>query len=231
MKPMLDKTPRSERTLEYYFDDIMNTVVKVFLLCVPKHDQESFISEVYEPLKALRVSGDEVVRNFNQAGGTQLGKADMSLLACIYAIESRWAGREGKDEQAWALLMEAQHYISMSVAADVSEPQLAWVLDMARTEAKHKAAQDSAAVATQAWRETRQEAFRLIEERVQDGRSWDSAEQAATEILDELKTFLQTRPSRKRRNFLTTTPEKTVADWLRQMPNAGSLFNDQTMSN
>lgn len=230
MKPTLNKTPRSERTLEYYFAEIMESVINVFLLNIPDQDRASFMRLIYEPLKECELSGDDVLRYFYEAGETQLGKGDMALLACIYCVQSGWARAGGQNERAWSYLMEAQLYVAMSSVADFSEPQLAKILDLARAEAKSKAAKESVAVSVKPWRETRQEAIRLIEERARNGQRWASAEQAALEILGDLREFLKTRQSKKQKDFWTNTPEKTVALWLRRMSNAGSLFGNQRVS-
>lgn len=226
MKPEPDKTPRSNRTLEYYFAEIMETVVNLYLQCMPEHDRDYFMELIYEPLKAANVSGDTVLRNFSKAGGTKLGKGDATLLGCVYCIQSGWARLDGQLELAWSYLMEAQQYVATAIAEDVSEPHLAKVLDLARTEAKSNAAKESVAVSVQPWRETKLEAMRLIQEEAQSGRRWISAEQAAVEILDDLTEFLKTRQSKKPKEFWAQTPAKTVAGWLREMPNAGILFDD-----
>lgn len=226
MMPKSEKTSRSDRTLEYYFAAIMESVVTTYLLCAPEHDRDSFMQLIYEPLKVANVSGDVVLSNFSKAGGTRLGKGDATLLACIYCIQSGWARVDGQYDAAWSHLMEAQRYIAVAVAEDVSEPQLAKVLDRARTEAKSKAAKESVAVSVRPWREAKLEAFRLIEEMAQSGRQWIDAEQAAIEILEPLKEFLKTRESRTPKRFWTKTPEKTIAGWLNEMPNANILFGD-----
>lgn len=231
MKPTLNKMPRAERTLEYYFAEIMESVIDIYLLCVPEHDRASFMTLIYEPLKEIELSGDAVLRYFYEAGVTQLGKGDLTLLACIYCLQSGWARVDGQIELAWSYLMEAQLYIAMSTAADISEPQLAKILDLARTEAKSKAAKESVAVSVNPWRETKQEAIRLIEEKARNGQRWASEEKAALEILDDVKKFLKTRQSKKQKNFWTNAPEKTVATWLRRMSNAGSLFGDHNDNN
>lgn len=228
MKPTLNKTPRSERTLEYYFAEIMESVI---LLNKPDHDRASFMRLIYEPLQECELSGDDVLRYFYEAGGTQLGKCDMALLACIYCVQSGWARLSGQNELAWSYLMEAQLYVAMSTVADFSEPQLAKILDLARTEAKRKAAKESVAVSVKPWQETKQEAIRLIEESAQNGQRWASAELAAWEILGHLRAFLKMRSSKKQKAFWTKTPEKTVANWLRGMSNAGSLFGDHNYDN
>jgi hypothetical protein len=226
MKPEPDKTPRSNRTLEYYFAAIMEMIVKLYLQCIPEHDRNYFMESIYEPLKAANVSGDTVLSNFFKAGGTNLGKGDATLLGCVYCIQSGWARIDGQMELAWSYLMEAQQYVAVAIAEDVSEPHLAKVLDLARTEAKRNAAQESVAVSVQPWRETKLEAMRLIQEEAQGGKRWISAEQAAVEILDDLKNFLKTRQSKKPKDFWAKMPEKTVAGWLREMPNASTLFRD-----
>ncbi len=228
MKPTLNGTPRAERTLDYYFDQIMNSVVEMYLLCVPEHDIDTFKEVIYEPLKALEVSGDLVMRYFAEAGGTSLGKGDATLLTCIYCIQSKWANVDGHVDLAWSYIMRAQRYITMAIAEDVSEPQLAKVLDIARTEAKTNAARESVTVSVQPWWETKQEAFRLIREEAGKGRRWPNAGIAALEILASLKEFLKTREAKKRKAFTSQTPESTVEEWLLEMPEADILFGVHT---
>lgn len=220
----LTKKPRAERTLEYYFGEIMEAAISMFLVCVPEYDRDRFIKEFYEPLKNIRVSGDSIMHYFSQEGGSKLGKGDAALTACIYCIESGWARVEGLTELAWVKLMDAQRFIAFAVAEDVSEPQLAKILDLARTEAKKNAAKESVAVSVQPWREANQEALRLIREKARDGRRWEHAEQAALEILDSVSEFLKSRESKSPKRFWTDAPEKTIARWLLEMPEAAVIF-------
>lgn len=226
MKPTLNKTLRSERTLEYYFNEIIELVIDLFLLCEPDHNRTSFMRDIYAPLKEARLCGNDVLFHFYEGGGTQLGKGDMTLLACIYCLQSATARLEGRNELAWSYLMEAQQYVSLATAADVSEMQLAKILDLARTQARRKAAQENVAFSVEPWRQTKEEAIRLIEEKARNGQRWESAEQAAIEILEDLKEFLKTRPSKKPKNFWSAAPEKTVAQWLCSMPKAKMLFGN-----
>jgi hypothetical protein len=228
MKPTLPKTPRSERTLDYYFCQIMDAVVTTYLLCAPEFDEDTFKSRVFEPLYQINVSGDSILCYFSEAGGTKLLKGEATLLACIYCIQSKWAQKDKSDELAWSFIMEAQKYISMAISEDVSEPQLAKILDLARTEAKSTAAKKSVSVSVQPWRAVKSEAIRLIDEKAQSGQRWNHEEQAALEILDDLREFLKKYPAKSSKNFWSNTPEKTVAGWLRAMPNAKLLFSTES---
>jgi hypothetical protein len=226
MKPSLPKTPRSERTLDYYFSQIMDAVVKTYLLCEPGLDEDTFKSRIFDPLQKINVSGDSILRHYSEAGGTKLLKGEATLLACIYCIQSKWAQTDGCDELAWSYIMDAQKHISIAITEDVSEPQLARILDFVRTEAKSTAAKKSVAVSVQPWRAVRSEAFRLIDEKAQRGQRWEDVDKAALEILDELRDFLKKHPGKKSKNFWSNTPEKTVSGWLREMPDAKFLFGN-----
>ena len=226
MRSAISKIPRSERTLDYYFCLIMDDIVEMYLMCVPELNRDSFKRLVYQPLSEINISGDDVILYFREAGERKLLKGDATLLACIYCIQSRWTASAGHEILAWSYMMEAQKYIAMAITEDASEPQLAKVLDFARTEAKSKAAMASVAVSVQPWRETKLEALRLIEEKALNGQRWDNAEQAAVEILDDLREFLKAHSVKKPKDFWSSTPEKTVAHWLRQMSNAGNLFRN-----
>ena len=222
--PKMNTRPRAERTIEYYCAEITAKALAILTLCIPEEDRDKFMRDIYEPLKYIRVSGDVLTHHFYREPGSKLSKCEAALTACIYCIESDWARVEGQVELAWVKLMDAQHFFALVLAEDVSEPQLAKILDFARTQAKSNAAQESVAVSVQPWRETKEEAVRLIREKAQCGQRWEDVEQAALEIVNAVSEFLKSRQSKSTKRFWTLTPEKTIAGWLLEMPDAEVLF-------
>ena len=226
MESKLDQTPRIERTLEYYFAEIMETAISVFLTCIPELGRDRFIKDVYIPIHESRVAGADVLSIFHQSGRSVLGKGDLTLLACVFCSESKLAKDEGNDELSWRYLLEAQRYVVMAAAEDQAETQLAKLLDFVRTQVKAKAARENVARSVSVWWETQQEAVRLVQCGLRGSKKWASIEEAARDILPELRQFLESRPSKKRRNFTAATPERTIASWLRSDPEVRILFGE-----
>lgn len=213
--------PRKEKTLEFYIDRALPTnLAYAFLQITEGKTVEDFYREILIPMALKGESGNALLkRAYQQTDGVNVG--DILLIACGYLSEAKAALTKGDRKSAWSAAMDAMaycgqtknasHYVldlSGAVAEEVQ--RLRTRMATRASEAKHRP-----------YKEVEAEAVRIVLKMGQDGRTWDSATAAVTEIIDRLRTVAGD-------NGLEFKAEdggiKTIAGHLRKVPELAPYF-------
>lgn len=212
--------PRKEKTLEFYIDRAIPTnLAHAFLQLKNGSTVEDFYREILIPMALRGESGDTLLKRAYLQTGVSAG--DILLIACGYLTEAKAALTKGDRKTAWSAAMDAMAYCGQTRSASN------YVIDLSGTVAE-EVQRELTLMATRAseakhrpYKAVEAEAVRIVLKMGQDGRTWDSATAAVTEIIDRLRTVASD-------NGMEFKAEdggiKTIAGYLRKVPELGRYF-------
>jgi len=213
--------PREQRTERYHHDNILNELLQTLAACAPDADHDLLRWLVYRRGTLDGFSGDAMGQHWRAENKGKLDLPHLVLIASAYCADAfKGIDQEGT---AWPYLMEAQRHLGMCRAAKAARGQSDQARAMVAREARAAHAGNSGAANARIWHCVKDEAFRLIRERVRDGARWDSRAEAARAIGPQVQAFL-TKLYPGRRFSSKTQQEIQIASWLGDMPEAASLF-------
>lgn len=206
---------RAARTLEYLFADIMEKLIEIFLECAPDQDKAAFMENIYEKMRLGRARGDQIERDCKARNDGKLSRVDLMLISCTYCIQSGQARHDKAADLAWAYLMDAQFYLGMARAADVSEPQVANFLQVVSSEALTAEARKNVTISVDPWHKAKAEAIRLVRQQGAAGKRWDTFDAAAEEIAVHIRAYVTKLRATKK--FMGDEQSvSTISRWLNE---------------
>lgn len=213
--------PRKEKTLEFYIDRALPTnLAHAFLQLTEGSTVEDFYHTILIPMALNGESGDKLLERANQqTGGVNAG--DILLIACGYLSEAKAALKKGDRKTAWSAAMDAMAYCAQTKSASNYVMDLSSAFAAEVQQERTRMATHASKAKHRPYKEVEAEAVRIVLKMGQDGRTWDSATAAVTEIIDRLRTVA----SDNKMEFKAEDGGiKTIAGYLRNMPELAPYF-------
>ena len=214
------RQPRKELTLEMLAHLTLLNLSSYYLEANPEKSQEDFIQEFLNPIgNDDSATGDSFLEQFKHIQETDksanLKHASM-VISLAYCLQSMQAYKTNERELAWSYMADARYWCGVTLASKGIEDARQKTIVATKKDTSKNANEASHAKD----RQVKEEAFKLAREKCPKNKKWPSRLAAAGKIESDVQEYAE-----KIKNPLSKTRAKaTISGWLREMPDAASLF-------
>lgn len=213
--------------LESLGHSTLTALAGFYSLSTPEKKPDDFTQEFLIPMaSASDTTGAAYLAKFRevqQADETANLQYGPMLISCAYCIEALHYSNLDQRELAWSRMAESRYWCGVTLASQGLETARDKTVIATRKATGKKAA---AARSEINYKQTKDEAFRLVRERKPALKGWQSRRQAMLLIKDDVIEFAE----RYGKALSASQAEKTIYEWLAQMPDATTIF-PQTKTN
>ncbi len=211
---------RDKMTLEFFGDITLLNLGSFYLHDQLGKNKDSFLKEIFEPMASNPDTSGEgyfnlMVSKQENDKSASLKYAAM-LISCAYVVEAGRARERNDRECAWSYMADARYWCGVAISSKGLEKAKAETISATQKNTSRKANEASKL----SNKKSKEEAFRLITEKWEHGKRWTTSRRAAGEIMKDVQVFAETLGKR----YTNTQAQTTISGWLKEMPNAKSLF-------
>lgn len=191
----------------------------------PSKAADAFANDFFYPMSAdPSISGErfraEFVSVLESGASADLRFAAMTI-ACAYCVDVSRLLAKGSRELAWQSMSEARYWCGVTLASRGIEDARSATISATR---KHTGRKAAATRVDDRLAETKNYAFELARKHCPPGR-WKSRRQATLAIKSKVIEF-STKGGRQELIDTDSGGQKTIYDWLADMPDAAELFKN-----
>lgn len=197
--------------------------IHVFYAALQPDVEDDFLENFYDPLAAIEdISGRAYIQKFIYAPAETIEtnpKHIAMTISCAYSMQAVRAYANNNIEPAYLYLAEARYWCgAMNATSRIEQLREAAIVGTRKAVSSH-----ANKVRNEGFAKMRVEAFRLAKEKCPIGK-WTSRLNAAENIKDLVVKFGLELKEGERKHLTPTRAAKTIADWLKQMPDADKFF-------
>ncbi|MDC8787118.1 hypothetical protein [Roseateles koreensis] len=211
-------TSRAQIPLEQRVEIVSANLMRAYAKIKPGADRSIFEKEVIGPLLVSGYRADELLEDLmSMAGKSDVANVDQHIIqiACLYTAQAAHALKDGDRNLAAGNLIEAYFWsgvVNASGALDLAE-------QAAYKDARSSVARSGSDARKARIDKSKSRAFEL-EREMRPANGWPSLRQAAITVS---KALLKT-PVSDGHKLSPDQAQKTVSDWLKELPDAAELF-------
>lgn len=215
-RPQVTKR-RSEKTLEFFLEVIMENLFEIYTRENPGKDRADLRNAWLHPMRVINASGDALlVKAFTN--NDPITSEFLFVLSCAYWIEAGAALKQDR-ETAWSYAMEAMFYCGTAKSSDSFDRLLPELDKNISSQARKATGVKANNARNEPLREIGDEAVRIVRTRGENGERWLSHSAAAEAVAEEVKKFAKSKNKsltasdggiRTIRGYLKDAPELAV---------------------
>jgi hypothetical protein len=217
--------PIETTTLESLGPNTLTALAGYYTSLNPGKDMNVFVQEILNPMGS-HSTGAAYLEEFKRIQSTD-SSVDLRygpmMISCAYCLEAMRYLAGSKREIAWNRMSAARYWCGVTLASQGISAAREQTIKATRKHAGKNAAKAGAEIN---YGKTKEEAYRLVREKVPPGKGWQSRRQAMLVIKKEVIEFSATQ----KRKLSSNQAEKTIYDWLAGMPDAAMLFPARAQS-
>ena len=211
---------RAELTLERFIDITFSNLCVFYIQENPGETSDDFREKCLKPLiSADNISGDdctEFIKKIQKEDDKANLKFGPFFISMAYCIQAKRELDNKNRENAWSYMVDARYYCGVTIASKGIEKARINTIIATR---KDTASRGGEARANK-FQEIINEAYRLENEMRPQLNGWKSRSQAAKAILPKVQLYAAAMNLR----LSPDQAKETIYKWLKQMPNATSIF-------